>query len=570
MKKFFVLFVAVLVCAEPAYSFECERLVTGEWVFGCDSKKKGTDGVYGTGTHVQTVGAAFCRNPTGDSSTLYYNKRFRCLNTGRHDDWQPEAPLFCSDSMFKKEIVENARYELWDGGKTLSVTVDDVYDKGQSNGLSTPNSCIKVVCKPGFVKSGEKCVALDTGAGGQCKESSTKFSSADNCNSTGGSNCLQTGSNTFLYCHTKDVLATIADESKLLNACQAGKHQRVIASQPESYFECTSTGIWYRRTFERCKTGDVFKGGCDGIDGCINEYVDASGNKKVLNATGTGNQLVMDSGMTMCLRSRCKDGWVQSGNKCITNAEHSKIMADVAANKQKCEESYGEWSNGSCSCDVNKNLVKMASGFCECKDASYERKPATKTCEFTSVELRKQQCESMTAIRSGARWTGDTCLCDAEHKIWDSVQAQCIEPKGYAQCIVIADARWNVESRECVCTDSTKELDESGTKCVESKAYRLKKEADAATKKIDGAVESLKSVVDGLEVSKWKSADGSFNTARLVSDMTAGVVLGTAGALITSNVVKKQQIEDGFEDLSCTVGGQTVAEYGDEFVVGVK
>ena len=52
--------------------------------------------------------------------------------------------------------------------------------------------------------------------------------------------------------------------------------------------------------------------------------------------------------------------------------------------------------------------------------------------------------------------------------------------------------------------------------------------------------------------------------------MTAGVVLGTAGALITSNIVKKNQVESGFEDIQCTISGQNVAGFGDEFTVGVK
>lgn len=90
---------------------------------------------------------------------------------------------------------------------------------------------------------------------------------------------------------------------------------------------------------------------------------------------------------------------------------------------------------------------------------------------------------------------------------------------------------------------------------------------------------SAKILADGIiavrdslaaSASVWKKADGSFNTARLASDSIAGVVLGTAGGIITSNVVKKNQIKTGFEDVMCTVGGQNVANWGDEFRVGVK
>lgn len=79
-------------------------------------------------------------------------------------------------------------------------------------------------------------------------------------------------------------------------------------------------------------------------------------------------------------------------------------------------------------------------------------------------------------------------------------------------------------------------------------------------------------VRDSLAVSAsvWKTDEGKFNYARLASDSIAGVVLGTAGGIITSNVVKKNQIKSGFSDVMCTVGGQNVANWGDEFRVGVR
>ena len=71
-------------------------------------------------------------------------------------------------------------------------------------------------------------------------------------------------------------------------------------------------------------------------------------------------------------------------------------------------------------------------------------------------------------------------------------------------------------------------------------------------------------------LSKWRTAEGKFNTARLASDLTAGVVLGTTGALVTSSVVKKKQVKDGFESLECTVGGQHVGDWGDVFRIDGK
>ena len=70
--------------------------------------------------------------------------------------------------------------------------------------------------------------------------------------------------------------------------------------------------------------------------------------------------------------------------------------------------------------------------------------------------------------------------------------------------------------------------------------------------------------------SVWKNADGSFNATRLASDLTAGVVLGTVGGVVSGVLIKKSQIEKGFDALNCTVGGQKVADWGDEFRVGFR
>lgn len=93
---------------------------------------------------------------------------------------------------------------------------------------------------------------------------------------------------------------------------------------------------------------------------------------------------------------------------------------------------------------------------------------------------------------------------------------------------------------------------------------------DASRTRINTIANSLKGLTGNLETSVWKNKEGSFNTARLLSDSVAGVVLGTAGGLITSNIVKRNQIKGGFEDIKCTIGGQVVAEFKDDFRVGLN
>lgn len=85
---------------------------------------------------------------------------------------------------------------------------------------------------------------------------------------------------------------------------------------------------------------------------------------------------------------------------------------------------------------------------------------------------------------------------------------------------------------------------------------------------IDTHYYNLSRMRDSLKLSVWRDENGNFNTARLVSDSIAGVVLGTVGGIVTANLVKKAQVKQGFEDIGCYIGGQSVADYGDEFNVG--
>ncbi len=91
------------------------------------------------------------------------------------------------------------------------------------------------------------------------------------------------------------------------------------------------------------------------------------------------------------------------------------------------------------------------------------------------------------------------------------------------------------------------------------------KEIAKAKKVLDDFYEYAK---DDDNRSVWKDSEGKFNTMRLASDLTAGVVLGTVGGVVSGVVIKKKQVEKGFDALHCTVGGQTIADWGDEFQVG--
>ena len=106
--------------------------------------------------------------------------------------------------------------------------------------------------------------------------------------------------------------------------------------------------------------------------------------------------------------------------------------------------------------------------------------------------------------------------------------------------------------------------------------FEALKQADATQNKqnisrdkVHSAMSVLNAFAAGQDASVWRNADGKFNTARLASDATAGVILGTAGGLISNKLIKKNQVKKGFEGIGCYVGGQAVAEFGDEFTVGI-
>ena len=104
--------------------------------------------------------------------------------------------------------------------------------------------------------------------------------------------------------------------------------------------------------------------------------------------------------------------------------------------------------------------------------------------------------------------------------------------------------------------------------CLDSQ-YTEPVPLDAATKK---AISNINSFFDMSEANRnvWRDEDGQFNTARLASDATAGVVLGTVGGIVSAKIIKKKQLEKGFDVLHCTVGGQKMADYGDTFQVSYQ
>lgn len=277
-----------------------------------------------------------------------------------------------------------------------------------------------------------------------------------------------------------------------------------------------------------------------------------------------------DTGWNITLKSNaCEQNYTPDSDnkKCILVATVKDQL------KRECESSGGTWSNDICTCDVNKNLIQSGSK-CECKDANYEYDSTEGKCNIKDTAADKQACDAL----SDATWNENDLKCICNDKTFDFNRAQkkCIKNTQAALCEKIGknEAQFNEISRKCECLDHNKEINASTQKCEETaaaKAAREKQENQQNVKdKILATRDAMKKITDTLGTSVWKNKEGNFNTARLASDSIAGVVLGTAGGLITSNIVKKNQVKHGFEKLNCSIGGQTVASFGDDFSVGIS
>ncbi len=244
--------------------------------------------------------------------------------------------------------------------------------------------------------------------------------------------------------------------------------------------------------------------------------------------------------------------------------------------KAACEQSGGVWANNQCSCDNAKNL-RLENNVCVCLDnENYVRNGDR--CDLTDAAALQQKCTSPDSIASGAYWddVNKQCRCSNPQYSWNG--SVCAMNPAIQKCLLITGANWNYTTGQCYCMEVGKTFNPEGTACVDATSggpVESTPDENAAAQarareRIEAAVAKMDDIASGLRLTVWRNDEGKFNTSRLLSDSIAGVVLGTAGGLITSNVVKKNQTESGFEDIQCSIGGQVVAGWGDEFRVGIQ
>jgi len=272
------------------------------------------------------------------------------------------------------------------------------------------------------------------------------------------------------------------------------------------------------------------------------------------------------------------------------------------------KEEATTWLNGECQCLTLNGKVRKWNGT-SCVELPEPAKPepvkpVQPTNPDTKTSCVQQRCGGLTGSQKSecvtccyvpvylAKWENGVCKCQQNpDQKFNPATLECEDDATVASQLVASQYNCDAEKIKQVKEWETEySYNENISKLIdiiikycegtpEEKFFEnlyneleaLIKEVQSSSKsKISTAVEKLDEISKKFEDSVWKTAEGKFNTSRLISDSVAGVVLGTAGGLITSKVVKKNQVENGFEDIECSIGGQKVADWGDQFRVGIQ
>ncbi|MBE6456869.1 MAG: hypothetical protein E7008_02910 [Alphaproteobacteria bacterium] len=569
MKKIGLMILCCMMIGSTAWGkSDCEYIKVGTEKYGCDtsdysSKEIGYNSVY------QVLGTGYCYTQSNTKMSDFTNKKVACYDKSGSDDLWTREPLNLDPNSVIKDVnnlVEHAVYEIANckgDGVAVALTTEQIQNGANAVCFNTP---VKISCQRNYAYDGNKCIPFEQWVGGFddiCKESSVQH------DGVADEKKLNTGNDTYVYCYTEQELQGIRDRFYYGNSCLANKHKFRLGNK---YYNCTPSG-WTEHTFSWCTTGNDFQK-CDGIEHCVTELYDNSTQKAIKDAIGTGQSMISDTGSTYCLRNVCDKGFRKVGDKCVAESVVRDNEQRARNAQQSCVSTGGVWKVGTCMCAPDKNLERDGNTKCRCK-AGYEyidSNNKSQGCKKMSKTMMKEACDAA----SDASWdvSTETCVCNmGDNYVFNYAQKKCLPNDTYAACqklVAAGDARWDDTAKVCTCTKKGFEFDRA--QCVETAQATAERLTREATQTVNSVYSQLTSIHNKFrdDVSVWKNEEGKFNTARLASDSIAGVVLGTAGGLITSSVVKKNQVENGFEDIKCTIGGQNVAEWGDQFRVGIQ
>lgn len=494
---------------------------------------------------------------------------FKCSNdSGVDDSWEVvhiDTMVVCSTSELPLTGISNATCIVTDNGEEIKM----------SRKVERP--CLMCSCNPGYRVSGDTCV-LDTSGEETCENSPSYGQWQNNtcvCNKEG-----QKDKEPGKTCECQPGLAF--DES----------HDKCVNPNQSAIDDCVNSGgEWNTAVTPNKCVCSVAKGfdetPVNGQCVCKNPGEEYDGTRCVpteqaicTNSGGDwdGSTCTCDSAKhlkekTGIIPARCEcenDRYEPYPDKKKGCKLTEQAQRDDVLNKD-CYDSGGVWQGQACICDASDGL-RTENNICVCLDDRYSRsKSNPRKCELTDLAMAEKNCDDARDGGENVRWVGTYCKCLDGSKDYDYKTKKCIS---YMEqwCNKIPGA--HMMYGKCVCKATGQAVPNNG-RCPpdtngDKKGQGEKTDTAAMKSNIKAAHEKLATISNAWGRSHWKTAYGNFNGARLASDSVAGVVLGTAGGLITSNVIKKNQVRGGFEDLRCVIGGQTVADWGDQFMVGVQ
>lgn len=286
----------------------------------------------------------------------------------------------------------------------------------------------------------------------------------------------------------------------------------------------------------------------------------------IINVNDVGN--VTDSGNSN-VNTNQQNQQVNDNNQTASNSSENNNVNNGGGqggktSLQKCLETRST-QNGKACCYLPKSgsngaTYNASTDTCTCNDGGKK---------FSIAANGRGQCIGNGGNGGGNGGGGDSTPQCSDRMYYNATERRCMcsaenqtEINNNTACECTVPGAKNDANGICKCNEEGKTVQNG--QCVYDENAIVNIRA-----KITASYGKLNSTMGGFEKSVWKDTEGNFNTARLASDSIAGVVLGTAGGIITSKLVKKNQLKQGFEDIKCSIGGQNVASYGDSFSVGM-
>ncbi len=337
---------------------------------------------------------------------------------------------------------------------------------------------------------------------------------------------------------------------------------------------------WYPVEEEEvCATkgfGDIPVGKCVTENGKCKTLseIDCSGYRKTDDAGTAFHGICRDGPTFVCKAIECRKGMhANSDGICVVDEQQGSVMPPVPPQpvpdpeptkscvQTRCGGLAGTtYSQCITCCYVPSSTAVWDSGLkrCVCTDNSKTFNPSTLQCETVAVTPPENEEEPYVCDPSKLELLSQWSIQYATNNVLVTQINQVLVYCSGTPSELVFNNMYN----QILMLINQSEADAAASVLLASQK--------AARNRITTAANTIQSITSNLKLTVWKNEEGNFNTSRLLSDSIAGVVLGTAGGLITSSVVKKNQVESGFEDIQCTVGGQVVAGWGDEFRVGIQ